>query len=123
MATPVEHLVERSVNTPRLAHRGRFLTTTWLLAVGADEYRIRIDDGVVTSVDRGTYAPDTFEFSLRAPAADWALFWSADPPAGSHDLFALLKRGALEVEGNLQPFMANLQYIKDLLATLRETSP
>jgi hypothetical protein len=35
------------------------------------------------------------------------------PEAGWHDIFALMKRKQARVEGDLRPFMANLQYIKD----------
>ena len=41
------------------------------------------------------------------------------PAAGWHDLFALSKRGELVMEGDLQPLIANLQYIKDVLAMPR----
>jgi hypothetical protein len=41
------------------------------------------------------------------------------PPPGWHDLFALSKKGVMVLEGDLQPLMANLQYVKDLLALPR----
>jgi hypothetical protein len=41
------------------------------------------------------------------------------PEPGWHDLFALVRRGCASVEGDLQPLMANLQYVKDLLALPR----
>ena len=46
-------------------------------------------------------------------------FWQPVPDAGWHDIFALMKRKEARVEGDLRPFMANLQYIKDLLAAPR----
>lgn len=45
------------------------------------------------------------------------------PKPGWHDLFALCKRGAMRIEGGLHPFMANLQYFKDLVALPREQGP
>jgi hypothetical protein len=42
------------------------------------------------------------------------------PAAGWHDIFALGKRRELVIDGNLQPLMAHLQFIKDLLAVGRE---
>jgi len=38
---------------------------------------------------------------------------------GWHDLFALTKRGAASMEGDLRPFLQYLQYFKDLLALPR----
>ena len=43
-------------------------------------------------------------------------FLATGAEAGWHDIFALSKRGAMAIEGNLQPLMANLQYVKDLAA-------
>ena len=37
-------------------------------------------------------------------------------------LFALFKRGLLRIEGDLHPFMANLLYIKDVLAAPRRVA-
>ena len=44
------------------------------------------------------------------------------PPPGSHDLIAMLKTGALRLEGDQHPFMANLRYFKELLALPRAIS-
>ena len=41
------------------------------------------------------------------------------PEPGWHDLFALTKRGAASIEGDLRPLLQNLQYFKDLLALPR----
>ena len=41
------------------------------------------------------------------------------PDPGWHDLFALTKRGAASMEGDLRPLLQNLQYFKDLLALPR----
>jgi hypothetical protein len=41
------------------------------------------------------------------------------PEAGYHDLFAMAKAGQARVEGDLQPLMANLRYVKDVLASPR----
>jgi hypothetical protein len=56
---------------------------------------------------------------LRAPREAWQTFWQKLPPPGFNDLFALFKRGLLRIEGDLHPFMANLLYFKDVLATPR----
>ena len=42
------------------------------------------------------------------------------PRPGWHDLLALTKRGEAALEGDLHPFMANLQYFKDVLALPRQ---
>ena len=69
-----------------------------------------------------TAAPDRmdrFYRTVRAPAEAWQKFWEPVPAPGYHDIFAMTKGGHARVEGNLQPLMANLRYIKDLLAAPR----
>ena len=54
-----------------------------------------------------------------SPAA-WAEHWQAAPRPGFHDLLALTKRGEAMLEGDLHPFISNLQYFKDVLALPRQ---
>lgn len=103
-----------------LVRRGRFLTTTFLLEVGATPWLIGISEGKVISVVRGPFVMPSWSFALRAPEDEWLKFWSADPRPGFHDLMALIKRRTLKAEGNLQIFMANLRYFKEVLCKLRE---
>ena len=72
---------------------------------------------VAAEIARGPLA--SWDFSLSAGADAWTRFWQPVPEAGWHDIFALSKRGAMAIEGNLQPLMANLQYVKDLAAAGR----
>ena len=57
--------------------------------------------------------------SLRDYEAYWTEYWQPMPKPGWHDLFALTKRGEAVLEGDLHPFMAHLQYFKDVLALPR----
>jgi hypothetical protein len=102
-----------------LAHRGRYVDATVLVQVGPDEHLITIRSGRVVSVDHGPLVFPSWDFALRAPRQEWDEFWAPEPAPGHHDLFALLKRKELRIEGNLHPFMANLRYFKDLLALPR----
>jgi hypothetical protein len=103
----------------RLVWRGRYVHTTFLLEVGDEAWLIHIDAGRVAAVTRGPFVMPTWAFALRASREDWALFWHEAPPPGSHDLFALVKRRALRIEGDLHPFMSNLLYFKAVLAMMR----
>ena len=120
MTTSLLSLPDLVDRDERLVHRGRWVTVTFLVEVGAEQYLVEVVHGRVADVRRGPLVMPSWRFALRAPVAEWDAFWSSDPPPGSHDLFAMLKRHALSVEGDLQPFMANLQWFKDVLATLRE---
>jgi hypothetical protein len=112
--------LKTKVNTDAmLVRRGRFLSTTFLLEVGATSWLVAIAEGQVVSVTRGPFVMPSWSFALRASEEEWAGFWSPRPPPGFHDLMALIKRRALKAEGDLKIFMANLRYFKEMLAKLR----
>ena len=103
-----------------LVRRGRFLNTTFLLEVGDVAYLVRIAEGRVVAVTPGPFVTPSYSFALRAPREAWETFWQKVPPPGFNDLFALFKRGLLRIEGDMHPFMANLLYIKGVLAAPRK---
>jgi hypothetical protein len=115
----IEALKERVNDDSALVRRGRFLSTTFLLEVGATAWLIAIYEGRIASVTRGPFVMPSSSFALRAPADEWEKFWSARPPPGSNDLMALIRRRVLRAEGDLKVFMAHLRYFKEALAKLR----
>jgi hypothetical protein len=115
----IETLKQRVNDDAGLVRRGRFLTTTFLLEVGATAWLVAIYQGKILSVTRGPFVMPSPSFSLRAAAGEWEKFWSSRPPPGSNDLLALIKRRVLKTEGDLHIFMANLRYFKEALAKLR----
>jgi hypothetical protein len=44
------------------------------------------------------------------------------PKREHHDLFSMMAAGLAQIDGDLLPFMQNLQYFKDLLGALRPAS-
>jgi hypothetical protein len=115
----IEALKERVNADEALVRRGRYLTTTFLLQVGEAAWLISIFEGRIAAVTPGPFVMPSSSFALRAPEQEWTKFWSRRPPPGSNDLMALIKRRVLRAEGNLQIFMANLRYFKEVLAKLR----
>lgn len=102
-----------------LVHRGRFLSVDLLLQDGDEPYHVRIREGRIDSVERGPQLMRPWRFAIRADAAAWRGFWEAMPRPGYHDIFAMCKLGVASVEGDLQPLMANLRYMKEVLAAPR----
>ena len=102
-----------------LVHRGRYLDVAFLLEVGDIAYLVRIRRGRVEAVDKGPVVMPRWTFALRASREAWATFWQPIPPPGFHDLMAMIKTRALKLEGDQQPFFANLLYFKELLALPR----
>jgi pimeloyl-ACP methyl ester carboxylesterase len=105
---------------PDLVRRGRFLSTTFMLGIGDQGYLVKIIEGRVVSITPGPFVTPNYSFALRAPRDEWEMFWKKIPLPGYSDIFALFKRGKLTIEGDLHPLMANLLYIKDVLAAPRK---
>ena len=102
-----------------LVRRGRFVSTTFLIAIDDADYLVRIAEGRVSGVTPGPFITPNYSFALRASRESWAKFWQPLPPLGFTDIFALVKNKRMRVEGDLHPLMANLLYFKDVLASLR----
>ena len=67
--------------------------------------------------------PDTYTENLQlvlpevgASRDSWEKLWSPTPLPGFTDVFALVKKKLLRIEGDLHPFMSNLLYFKGVLA-------
>jgi hypothetical protein len=114
-----ERLPELIGNNADLLRRGRFLTIDFALVVGATPLLVRVEGGRVTSVARGPFLLRPWTFSITAAPETWLKLLKRVPDPGTHDLMALSKVGLARIEGNLQPFMANLQVIKDIVAAPR----
>jgi len=115
----LERLPELVNGDPVLLRRGRFLSTRFLVGVGETEYLVDVCEGRVERVERGPFVMPSWRFALRGSAEAWSKFWQTPPPPGYHDVFALSKRGLLAIEGDLHPLMANILYVKAVLAAPR----
>lgn len=106
-----------------LVWRGRTLRVDCLVEIGARAYLLRIDAGTIRNCISPLPLLCPWDFAVRGSVQAWEALWQDPPAPGWHDLFALSKRGEMRFEGNLQPFMAHLQYFKDLLALPRAGAP
>ncbi len=104
----------------KLIQRGRFVDTTFLIAIDDTDTLIRIQEGRVTKVTPGPFITPDYSFALRASRSVWEKFWQPLPPIGFTDVFALVKQKLMRVEGDIHPFMANLLYFKDVIAAPRQ---
>ena len=114
-------LIPKHVNADtNLVRRGRFVDTTFMIAIDEAYTLLRIQEGRVTKVTPGPFITPDYSFCLRASRAVWEKFWQPLPPLGFTDIFALVKQKLMRVEGDLHPFMANLLYFKDVIAAPRK---
>jgi hypothetical protein len=104
---------------PGLVRRGRYLSTTFLVEVGATSWLITVREGRIARVERGPFLMRAWSFSIRGSEDAWRRFWARVPEPGYHDLFAMTRIGAARVEGDLYPLMAHLRYVKEVLESPR----
>ena len=119
IAAVLEQLAELVNADAGLVRRGRYFSTTFLVETGATAWLVSVHEGRVTRVERGPFLMRAWSFAVRASEEAWQRFWAPVPAAGWHDLFAMTKGGQATVEGDLRPLMANLRYVKDVLAKPR----
>jgi hypothetical protein len=112
--------IARLVNADeKLIRRGRFVDTTFLIAIDDDYTLIRVQEGRIASVTPGPFITPNYSFALRASREVWQKFWQPLPPLGFTDVFALVKQKLMRIDGAIHPPMANLFYFKDVLAAPR----
>lgn len=116
----IERIADLVNSDANLVRRGRFLSTTFMLEIGDKGYLVKIIEGRIVGITPGPFVTPNYSFALRAPRDEWEMFWNKVPAPGHNDIFALFKRGKLTIEGDLHPFMANLLYVKDVLAAPRK---
>ena len=109
-------------NDSDLLRRGRWLSVECRVDVGSEPFFLSIREGDLAGFERGPRLMRSVSFSYRASDEAWTRYWQAVPDPGWHDLFALTKRGAASIDGDMRPFLQNLQYFKDLLALPRGLS-
>lgn len=105
--------------TPALIARGRFLDCECLIGPVDHPFHATIRAGRIVDLTPAPVLMRSWRFSYRATPVAWTEYWQPAPKPGWHDLLALTKRGEAVLEGDLHPFIANLQYFKDVLALPR----
>ncbi|MFC1873540.1 hypothetical protein ACFLW3_01855 [Chloroflexota bacterium] len=116
----IEQLPELINSHEEIVHRGRFINEEIMIIIGAEEYRVVIKDGVVSSVLTGPFLMRPCSIVIRASKAAWQKFWQQYPPPGYNDILAMIKLGEAEVVGDWRVFIQNLRYFKDLLEAPRK---
>ncbi len=111
----------RTRATPEsIAPTDRVLNARCVVGVGEAMFLLEFECGRLAACRRHAGLLVTYDFAVLGSEAAWNSLWSDPPPPGRQDLFGLYKTGEIRLEGRLEPFMAHLQYLKDLLASPRK---
>ncbi len=117
--TLLEKLAARVNADANLVRRGKHVNTTFLIQIDNADHLVSIAEGKITGIKPGPFITPNYSFALRASGDSWNKLWSATPLPGYTDIFALVKKKLLRIEGDLHPFMSNLIYFKGVLAAER----
>lgn len=124
-ATALVQRLERCIGDASLSaslrQRARWAHATVCVGIGHVERLLTVDKDAI-SFEALQRPLQSWDFSVRGTARAWHELWLPAPKPGWHDIFALAKRGEMRIEGDLLPFMAHLQFFKDLLALPRAGS-
>ena len=118
--TAIDKMVAAAKSDEQLARRGERLTAVVKLSVDDAYWLLHITNGQLVKCETGPVVMPSYTFSIGTSETEWHQFWQPVPPPGSQDLFALLKRRVLQLDGDLHPLMSHLFYFKFLLAAPRE---
>jgi len=77
---------------------------------------VTVAEGKITGVRPGPFITPNYSFALRASRESWDKLWSEKPIPGFTDIFALVKKKLLRIEGDLHPLMTHLIYFKGVIA-------
>jgi len=111
----VDTLRSPAARTETLARQGRTFSADWIVRIGGTAHLIRTEAGRVTGCEPGLPLLRSTRLSVNGTPRAWHELWKPMPRAGWHDVFALYKRGEMQFEGDIQLFLAHLQYLKDVL--------
>jgi hypothetical protein len=113
-------LAARVNGDANLVRRGRYVNTTFLIAIDDAHHLVRVAEGRIVAITPGPFITPNYSFALRASRDAWEKLWSPKPLPGFTDIFALVKKKLLRIEGDLHPLMSNLLYFKGVLAAARQ---
>ena len=116
----IERLAEVVNADPAIVRWGREMNDTFMLEVGDTQYLVTVRAGRIERVEKGPFVMRSWRFAIRASAQCWGEFLRSPPAPGWHDLFALLRRGEVKLEGDQRVLWAYLLYLKLALAALRQ---
>ncbi len=102
-----------------LVRRGRYVNLDFLVGIGQTDYIVTVREGRIAGIEERRLPMDSFCFAIRAGSEVWDEHWKPTPKRDRHDLFSMVAAGLASLDGDLLPFMQNLQYFKDVLASPR----
>ena len=116
----IEQWINIVNSNQKLVDNGKWLNISFTFGYGNDDYLFEINNGRILSINRRDLQTKSGIFKIHADIRSWQKHWLTIPPRDYHDIFAMLAKKIVTIDGNLIPLMQNLQYFKDIIASNRQ---
>ena len=116
----LDELMAKTNADEMLVWRGRWINLTFTFGIEDDDYLVTIEKGRITDVSPRRLATHSGAFSIRAKRSTWQAHWQAIPRRDFHDIWSMLPKKLVQIDGDLLPLIQNLQYFKDVIASVRK---
>ncbi len=114
-----ETWINKVNSNQQLVQRGSRITLTFTFGIENKDFLINIINGEINSIKKRILLTDSGVFRIHGSKECWYRHWLKVPPRDFHDIFAMLAKNIITIDGDLLPLMQNLQYFKDLIASNR----
>ena len=116
----IEQWINIVNSNQKLVDNGKWLNINFTFGYGNNDYLFEINNGRILSISRRDLQTKSGIFKIHANPKSWEKHWLTIPPRDYHDIFAMLAKKIVTIDGNLIPLMQNLQYFKDIIASNRQ---
>ena len=117
----IEQWINIVNSNQKLVDNGKCLNINFTFGYGNNDYLFEINNGRILSISRRDLQTKSGIFKIHANPKSWEKHWLTIPPRDYHDIFAMLAKKIVTIDGNLIPLMQNLQYFKDIISSNRQT--
>ncbi|MDA9973420.1 hypothetical protein N9E51_01015 [Alphaproteobacteria bacterium] len=114
-----ETWISRVNSNQLLTKRGNWVTVAFTFGIEDTDLLINIINGKIDSIKKRTLLTESGIFRIHGSNECWEKHWLKVPPRDFHDIFSMLAKKIITIDGDLLPLMQNLQYFKDLIASNR----
>ena len=113
----VDRWIENVNSKKSLVYKGRWVNLTFTFGINDKDLLIKIIKGKIQSITTRTVKTQSGIFRIHGLSESWDKHWLKIPPRDYHDIFAMLAKNIITIDGDLTPLIQNLQYFKDLIAS------
>ncbi|MBT4354986.1 MAG: hypothetical protein HOD13_10535, partial [Rhodospirillaceae bacterium] len=84
-----------------LTRRGKWVNLSFIFGIGNNDYLINVAKGKIVEVRKRTLPTECGEFSIRATKDTWQEHWQHMPKRDYHDIWSMLPKKLITLDGNL----------------------